>query len=186
MNKKIIIIPLLVVIAGLFLAYNGSYFFKAYNENANLIKDAMLYTKEPLKVGIIGDIPAINEKIIEFDKIQFKDLENSDLNSKYDAILISKDNLSEAAQDKYANVYRDSKIPFFFIGSIKGTAPFSEANLSYEDAALMSLNTLFEGMAYSTIGGASWSSETNVPNPSMTKGDYTNIFQQIYDNKYSK
>ncbi|MEI8217209.1 MAG: transcription elongation factor GreAB [Eubacteriales bacterium] len=186
MNKKIIVIPLLIIIAGLILAYNGSYFFKAYNENANLIKDAALYTKEPLKIGIIGDIPSINEKIIEFDQIQFEDIENDDFNSKYDAILISKDNLSEAAQDKYAKVYKAAEIPFFFIGSIKGTAPFTEVNLSYEDAPLMSANTLFEGIAYTTKGGASWTSTTNVPNPSMEKNNYTNIFQTIYNNKYSK
>lgn len=186
MNKKIIIIPLLIIIVGLILIYNETYFFKAYIENANQKQEVALYTKEALKIGIIGDIPIINEKIIEFNQIQFKDLENDEFNSKYDAILISKDNLSEAAQDKYAKVYINAKIPLFFIGSLKGTAPFTEENLTYEDAALTSNMTIFEGISNRTKVKAVWSKRTNVPNPSMTKEDYTNIFQMVYDNKYSK
>ena len=186
MNKKIMIIPLLIIIAGLMLAYNGSYFFKAYIENANQKQEVALYTKEPLKIGIIGDIPIINEKIIEFNQIQFKDLENEEFNSKYDAILISKDNLSEAAQDKYAKAYRESKIPFFFIGSAKGTLPFTDENISYEDAPFLSDNVSFDGILYKNNIEMGWSNSGNVKNPSMRAYDYTNIFQMVYDNKYSK
>ena len=176
-SKLKILIPIMIIVV---------VFLLANNSKADPIQDQMLYTNEPLKIGIIGEIPTIREDMIAFQQMQFKDLENDDFNSKYDAVIITKDNLSEAAQDKYAKVYRDSKIPFFFIGTTKGTNPFSEENLSYEGAGFVADNVSFEGYLYKDKVNMGWSNDGNVKNPSMRPYDYSNIFQIVYDNKHSK
>ncbi len=77
--------------------------------------DTKAYDGRGLSIGSIGESPEIREKQVTFTKIGFKDLEQEDYDSKYAAIFITKDNLSEAAQQKYAQIYKNSGIPFFFI-----------------------------------------------------------------------
>lgn len=176
-SKFKVLIPILIILV---------VFSLAYNSKVDPLQDQMLYKSEPLKIGIIGEIPIVREDIIEFQQMQFKDIENDDFNTKYDAIIITNDNLSEAAQDKYAKAYRESKIPFFFIGSAKGTLPFTDENISYEDAPFLSDNVSFDGILYKNNIEMGWSNSGNVKNPSMRAYDYSNIFQMVYDNKYSK
>ena len=58
--------------------------------------------------------PEVKEEQVEFTKISFDKMTNKELNS-FDAVFIREDNLFEAAEDQYADVYLDSTIPFFFI-----------------------------------------------------------------------
>ena len=55
---------------------------------------------------------------------------NKELNS-FDAVFIREDNLFEAAEDRYTDVYLDSTIPFFFIGT-DNFIPFVEKDMEYD------------------------------------------------------
>lgn len=90
------------------------------------------YNGESLNIGVIGEIPNVREKIIKFNNIDFEDLLNESTLIKYDAIFITKENLSEAAKKEYAPIYNECVVPFFFIGSTKGYIPFIKEDLSYE------------------------------------------------------
>lgn len=63
------------------------------------------YAGRALGIGIIGEAPEVREEQVRFTKIQFSDLEEKTFDSQYDAIFITKDNLLEAAQGKYAAIY---------------------------------------------------------------------------------
>lgn len=95
------------------------------------------YNGKNLTIAVIGEVPNVREDIIEFNKIEFDDLEE-DISSKYDAVFITKDNLLEASQSKYASLYKECKIPIFFIESKKGHIPFTNEELSYEDVPQLS------------------------------------------------
>jgi len=87
------------------------------NSTANSI-DTPLYNGNPLVIGIIGDSPEVREDNVEFRNITFKQLEeNNNLSSELDAIMIMKEHLAEAAESKYAKVYKNPSIPYFFIES---------------------------------------------------------------------
>lgn len=91
------------------------------------------YAGEELRIGIVGNIPEIRESQVEFEEINFEFLKEDEFDSKYDAIFITKENLSEASNAEYVPIYKKSKIPFYFIGNDKSHVNFIKEDLSYED-----------------------------------------------------
>lgn len=95
-----------------------------------------LYKGKPLNIAVVGESPKIKEKQVSFSEVSFEKLMlmSNDPDS-YDAIFIMKENLSQAAESKYADIYLKSTIPFFFI-SAKSHIPFTvnttEYNASWE------------------------------------------------------
>jgi hypothetical protein len=91
--------------------------------------DFELYEGKPLKIAVVGEAPEVNEEQVIFTKISFDEMASEELKS-YDAVFIRENNLSEAAKSQYADVYVNSKIPFFFIGT-DNYIPFLEKDLEY-------------------------------------------------------
>jgi len=106
------------------------------------------YNNMALSIGIIGEAPKVSEKQVTFTKIRFSDLEKDRFDSKYDAIFITKINLSEASQGKYASIYKKSKIPFFFIQTEKSYVPFTEKDLTYDNAPNFNDQSYATGILY--------------------------------------
>ncbi|HEY5584924.1 MAG TPA: hypothetical protein VIK78_10585 [Ruminiclostridium sp.] len=71
------------------------------------------YDGRALSIGIIGEVPKVQEEQIKFTTIQFSDLENGSV-SQYDAIFIIEDNMKDGTQVKYTTFCKDYQIPFFF------------------------------------------------------------------------
>ena len=57
------------------------------------------YDDKNLNIGIIGEISKVRKDNITFNKIGFEDLEEENILKKYDAVFITKDNLSEASRE---------------------------------------------------------------------------------------
>ncbi|WML32988.1 transcription elongation factor GreAB [Clostridium sp. OS1-26] len=146
------------------------------------------YGGRALNIGIIGEAPEIREKQVKFVKIQFPDLEKEKFDSRYDAIFITKDNLSEAAQGKYASIYKKSKIPFLFIQTEKSYIPFIQEDLSYEKAPKMSDKTYATGIICNGNNVKYWSYGlyNDIENQANVKDVYSRIFETISENKMSK
>ncbi|GAE37500.1 hypothetical protein [Halalkalibacter akibai] len=94
--------------------------------------DFKLYEGKPLNIAVIGEIPDVKEIQISFETIDFDHLLKEDL-KRYDAVFITKENLSEASESKYADVYLNSNLPFIFIEATKSYRSFIEKDLNYED-----------------------------------------------------
>jgi hypothetical protein len=104
-----------------------------------------LYNGKNIVIGVIGNSPKIREENVKFKNIDFNTLEgDKNLSTEFNAIFIMKEHLPEAASSKYAAVYKNSDIPFFFIGSKKSYIPFVNEQISYEDSPE------FEGQTYAT------------------------------------
>jgi hypothetical protein len=146
------------------------------------------YTGGNLSIGIIGEIPKVREKQVKFVKIQFSDLEKEAFDSRYDAIFITKDNLSEAAQGKYALIYKKSKIPFFFIQTKKGYIPFIQEDISYEKAPDILNLTYATGILFSGNNLKSWGYGlyNDIENQENINNVYSRIFETIFQNTVSK
>jgi hypothetical protein len=147
-----------------------------------------IYISEALKIGIIGETPKVSEKQIKFVEIQFTDLDNSTFDSQYDAIFITKDNLTEAAGDKYASIYKESKIPFFFIQTEKGHIPFTEEELSYEEAPEVQDQSHATGIIVENNKLKYWTYGlyNDIENEDNVKDVYTRIFETINKIKMMK
>lgn len=147
-----------------------------------------LYGGRALSIAIIGETPVVREKQVKFVKIQFSDLEKEAFDSRYDAIFITKDNLSEAAQGKYASIYKKSKIPFFFIQTKKSYIPFIQEDLSYEKAPDMPNQTYATGILCNGDNLKSWGYGlyNDIENQENVKDIYSRIFETISQNTSSK
>jgi len=139
------------------------------------------YDSRVLSIGIIGDTPKISEKQVTFTKIQFSDLEKDTIDSKYDAIFITKINLSEASQGKYASIYKKSKIPFFFIQTEKSYIPFTEKDLTYNNAPKFTDQSYATGIMYNGNELNSWGYGlyNDIENQANIKEVYSQIFETI-------
>lgn len=90
-----------------------------------------MYEGEALNIGVIGEPPAIKEEQVKFKEISFDELKNRDL-SPYDAIFITEEHLMEASESQYAELYKNSPIPVFFIAA-KSHIPFTVKTAKYSD-----------------------------------------------------
>ena len=150
---------------------------------------ANLYVGQKLSVGIIGEAPEVRERQVKLVRINFSDLEKEGIDSQYDAIFITKDNLSEAAQKKYKLIYKKSKIPFFFIENKKSCVPFTEENLSYEEVPDLEQQAYISGFMYKDNKLNSWGFDLNyndIDNEANIEEFYSKIFEIISKNKTSK
>lgn len=143
------------------------------------------YDGESLTIGIVGEIPEVYEEQVTFEKIQFCDLEKGTFDSQYDAVFITKDNLSEAAQNKYKSIYKKSKIPFFFIQTKKSYVPFTEEDLSYEEVPEIDAQTYAAGIIYNDNNLKFWGYGlyNDIENKENIKDVYSRIFETISKNK---
>jgi hypothetical protein len=86
-----------------------------------------------LKIGVIGESPEVKENQVQFEEISLDDLTKVKLKSKYDGIIIMKDFLQEAAKSGYAEVYKKSGVPFFFIQTKTSYISFIEEEVESDD-----------------------------------------------------
>lgn len=145
--------------------------------------DTSLYNGKNLIIGVIGDSPKVREGNVKFKNINLNKLEEGKhLSSEFDAIFIMKDHLSEAANRKYAAIYKNSGIPFFFIGSTKSYIPFVNEQISYTDSPNIEDQTYATGYfqsgegKYQYWGYGLYNDQINENN---IKDVYTRIFTTI-------
>jgi hypothetical protein len=140
-----------------------------------------LYDGKDLIIGIIGDTPRVREDNVEFVEIEFFDLEQESFMTQYDAILITKENLSEAAEASYASIYMKSKIPFFFIQNKKSYIPFVKEDLSYEDVPIQDNNSYATGFIYDNNVLTYWGYclYNDIENDTNVNDVFTRIFETI-------
>jgi hypothetical protein len=69
---------------------------------------------------------------VRFTEISFDEMTSEELKT-YDAVFIRENNLSEAAESQYADVYLNSTIPFFFI-SVNNHIPFTVKETGYNES----------------------------------------------------
>jgi hypothetical protein len=87
------------------------------------------YEGNSLRIAVVGEQPVVKEEQVRFTEISFVEMTSEKLKS-YDSVFITENNFFEAAENKYADVYLDSTIPFFFIGTYN-YVPFTEKDLEY-------------------------------------------------------
>ncbi|QOR64920.1 hypothetical protein IM538_13810 [Cytobacillus suaedae] len=96
-------------------------------------RDFESYEGKSLRIAVVGDLPEVKEKQVSFSELSFDKLTGEEIGS-YDAIFITEENLPQASENKYANTYLNSAIPFFFISTnshIPFTVKESEFNESW-------------------------------------------------------
>ncbi|AIY78845.1 transcription elongation factor GreAB [Clostridium cagae] len=144
------------------------------------------YTGKILNVGVIGEIPEVREDNIVFNKITFKDLEEKNILSRYDAIFITKDNLIEASDGKYSSIYKEGIVPFFFIESKKGDIPFIYEELSYEEVPQQGNPPSYAVGIYikdNKLSSIEYGLYNDIENKKNIEDVYSRIFKTISENK---
>lgn len=134
-----------------------------------------LYEGKELSIGVLGNIPEINEKQINFQEIEFEQFTIKEIR-KFDAIFVMKESLSMAAEKQYTKVFTDSNIPFFFLNSNKGAYPFIDENLEYEEAREIPYHDYYATGYLATVDGEemTWTYEAN-----KERNALSNIFKTI-------
>ena len=137
------------------------------------------YEGEELRIGIVGNIPEIRESQVAFEDIDFEFLKNYDLDSKYDAIFITKENLSEASNAEYAPIYKKSEIPFYFIDNEKSHVNFITEDLSYEDEPDSEDGTYITGILFNKDKFWRYGLYNDTKSEENIKGAYSRVFEDI-------
>ncbi|MGF7048205.1 hypothetical protein J2T13_002712 [Paenibacillus sp. DS2015] len=147
--------------------------------------DTTLYQGMSLDIGVIGGAPKVREDNIKFINITFEEIENRNLLDDFDAVFITRENLSEASDSKYAKIYKNAGIPFFFIESKKSYVPFLDEALSYEDSPDSKSSDYATGYFQLGEEGQSWGYGlyNNKINESNIKDVYSRIFTTILENQ---
>lgn len=94
--------------------------------------DFKLYEGKPLRIAVVGEPPEVKEEQVTFQKISFDELTKEEIGS-YDAVIITEENLTQAADSKYANTYLKSTIPSFFL-SARSHIPFTVEKTNYDES----------------------------------------------------
>jgi hypothetical protein len=94
--------------------------------------DFNLYEGKALSIAVVGEPPKIKEKQVRFSEITFDEMTSKYLNS-FDAVFVMEEDLEKAAESQYADVYINSKIPFFFISAISHI-PFTVKDTEFNDS----------------------------------------------------
>ncbi len=141
------------------------------------------YDGEKLQIGIIGNIPEIRELQIEFKEIDFDILKKDSFDSQYDAVFITKDNLSEASNAEYASIYKESEIPFYFIDDEKSHVNFIEEDLSYEDEPDSKSGNYITGLLYVKEKFWGYGLYNDTESDVNIKDVYSRVFQDISEIK---
>ncbi|MCG7344869.1 hypothetical protein MHZ92_12045 [Sporosarcina sp. ACRSL] len=89
-----------------------------------------LYEGKPLSIAVVGDPPVVGEEQVTFESVSFDELTSEAIGS-YDAVIITEENLVEASESQYADVYLQSPIPIFFI-SASNPIPFTVKDVEYD------------------------------------------------------
>jgi len=139
------------------------------------------YEGKPVTIGIIGTPPAMRERNVNFEQIDFDQLEEVDSSSRYDAVFITEEHLSEAADSKYAPIYKTAGVPFFFIESKKSHLPFISEQRTYEEFPDMNTDAYVSGYFGDNRNSKYWSYglQNDEPNRSDIEDVYTRIFETI-------
>ncbi|MEH7503739.1 hypothetical protein V7152_17280 [Neobacillus drentensis] len=149
----------------------------ACSNNTNEVKDSPLYDGEKLTIGVVGKIPKVREQNIVFKNIELKDLSQKNLASKYNAVFITKEHLSEAANAPYAKIYKNSGIPFFFIESKKSFVPFINEDINYKEFP-DSAGEYASGYYQSGDSGQSWG--FGLFNDTVNEVNIEDVFSRIF------
>lgn len=144
------------------------------------------YDDKNLNIGIIGEISKVRKDNITFNKIGFEDLKEENILKKYDAVFITKDNLSEASREKYAHIYKECRVPFFFIENTKGHVPFTYDDISYEDADQAGNPPAYATGIYmkgNKLLSIEYGLYNDIENEKNIEDVYSRIFKTISENK---
>lgn len=94
--------------------------------------DFGIYEGKVLSIAVVGESPKIYEEQVSFSELSFDQLDIKDLDY-YDAVFIMKENLTQAAEGQYADVYLNSTIPYFFIAA-KSHIPFTIKDTEFNES----------------------------------------------------
>lgn len=100
-----------------------------------------LYEGHLLRIAVIGERPEVKEEQVEFTEVSFDEIATEELKF-YDAVFIREDKLSEASESLYTDIYLNSTIPFFFIGT-DNFLPFTENELEYDKTSNWTAGTSY-------------------------------------------
>ncbi|WP_256989984.1 hypothetical protein [Paenibacillus sp. VTT E-133280] len=169
--RKIILNALIILI---FIFATGC------TSNADTV-DTPLYSGKSLFIGVVGEVPKIREEHIHFTSISFEELEDYDeLSSDYDAVVIMKEHLQEADDNKYVKVYTHAGIPFFFIQSTKSFMPFVLEDVSYEHSSLKDFNNNMYATGYFHNGEKYRSWEDGLYNDKINEPNIKDAYSRIF------
>lgn len=147
--------------------------------------DKEVYKGEKLNIAVVGKIPEINEKesTINFKKLSLKDIKKIDLKS-YDAVIITKPYLSEAANKKYKDTYLNGQIPFFFVESKGSILPFVDNSLTYKQYAdrVNDTQSYIVGVLGNPNGDNynTWQYDYAIKNDKFDRTDVKDIYSRVF------
>ncbi|OEH91712.1 hypothetical protein [Bacillus solimangrovi] len=167
----------------LFISLTLMLFFLSACQTSNVEE---LYEGVSLKIAVVGELPNIREDNITFNKLSLNELYHANLDV-YDAVFIMEDHLSDAANEKYVKMYKEKKVPYFFVGSKAYTIPFQDFQnpASYEVEAKKVNDTYYfiSGLLYEEGGESfrSWSLPYSYIDNEIQRDNVQGVYSRVFE-----
>lgn len=152
--------------------------FSACSPNENDMEQSPLYDGKKLTIGVVGNAPKVREQNITFKKITLNEIIEEHLSSKYNAVFIMKEHLSEASKAPFAKIYKNSGIPFFFIESKKSYIPFVDEKTNYEEFPDIESGVYAYGYYQSGETGQYWG--YGLYNDTVNEKNISDVYSRIF------
>ncbi|WP_270181260.1 hypothetical protein [Alkalihalobacillus sp. CinArs1] len=136
------------------------------------------YDGPPLTIAVVGTKPTIKEeRSITFVPMDFEDLKEIDP-FDFDAVFIMKKHLQKAAEREYAELYKTTDLPFFFIGSEKIPYAYYNADSTYESAPSLSNSEYAVGYYAQEDGHLHWG--FGLYNQEMSQENILDVYNRMF------
>ncbi|MBB4822926.1 hypothetical protein HNO89_000144 [Sporosarcina luteola] len=139
------------------------------------------YEGKDVTIGVIGEQPDIDSDKILFQELSFDELlhESESIPKRFDAIFIMPEELSEAADDELAEIYKQLTIPTIFIDSRKDAFPFVTEGVSFESAPDMGQGYASGILFIGNLRTYEFGLYNDIRTEKTIKATYTAIFDTI-------
>ncbi|SES01467.1 hypothetical protein SAMN04487944_11524 [Gracilibacillus ureilyticus] len=151
--------------------------FLSFLVGCNVLNEKEVYVGDDLEIGVIGKIPEVRENNIAFSTVTFSDLEKKSVLQKLDAIFIMEEFLPEASLEKNVKKYKETEIPYFFIGTKKSYVPFTNEDIGYDE--IPDIEIEYAAGFYSSDKSRMWGFSLN--NYEETESNIKDIYTEIFE-----
>lgn len=147
------------------------------------------YAGRDLKIGVLGTPPEAASEKITFSRVKIEELTTQTV-EQYDSFFVMEEYLERAADGPYTDVFANSDVLFFFIGTKAYYFPFVDDEISYADYSKRVQDEEIFSYGYYPLadnGASGWhfnilkKDPTEEEHEEIVKGLYYEMFEAIRD-----
>lgn len=150
------------------------------NEKSGNQHQQQEYLGRNLEIGVLGTPPEAASEKITFSRVEIEELTTQTV-EQYDSFFVMEEYLERAADGPYTEVFANSDVLFFFIGTEAYYFPFVDDEISYADYSKRVQDEEIFSFGYYPLadnGASGW--HFNILKKDLTEEEHEEIAKGLY------